>query len=181
MALTDALHRNGALLPFTAHKQLLAAYDGLNVFPDVPGLLLQLSAYSIPSLIFSNGTPTQISTAVCTSHELQDSVIAHSDLVFVSVHDVCKFKPAPETYLHLLERLGVHESFASEVVLVSSNPFDIAGAAAVGLSTVWVDREAKGWGDGLGRPSLIVKSLQDVVGAVGIDSDDADGEGDDCF
>lgn len=45
-----------------------------------------------------------------------------------------------------------------------SNPFDIVGASAVGLSTIWIDRGGKGWSDMLaGEPTFVVKELAEVV------------------
>lgn len=54
----------------------------------------------------------------------------------------------------------------SEAYLISSNPFDIVGAARAGMGTVWVDREGNGWADGLGKPKHVVRSLEEVVGIV---------------
>jgi 2-haloacid dehalogenase len=114
--------------------------------------------------LFSNGTPTQLQTSIHQSPGLKDSVFATSSaLPFASVHDVKRFKPAPEAYTHLLSRLGVDRGEASSVAVVSANPFDIVGAAEIGLRTVWVDREGKGWTDGLGKPEKVVRGLGDVV------------------
>jgi len=174
LSLTDALHRAGAHLPSSTHKLLLSAYDSLSAFADVPQLLHSLQELQIPAVIFSNGTPTQLASAVAMSPVLKDSCIARAQTPFISVHDVGRFKPAPETYRYLLRRLGVEEADAERVVMVSSNPFDVVGAAAVGLRTIWVDREGKGWGDGLGRPKHVVRSLEEVVEIV-------DDGGDECF
>ncbi|KAI5120067.1 hypothetical protein M0805_002629 [Coniferiporia weirii] len=61
---------------------------------------------------------------------------------------VKKFKPAPEIYAGLLKATG-KESAPEECWLVSGNPFDVTGALAQGMSTIWVDRARKGWTDGL--------------------------------
>jgi len=82
----------------------------------------------------------------------------------VSVDDVKKFKPDPETYRYLLEQLGREEDPAS-VVLVSGNPFDVVGAGKVGLETVWVSGGAD-WCDGLGRPRRVVVGLEEIVDGV---------------
>lgn len=46
---------------------------------------------------------------------------------------------------------------------MSANPFDIVGAQAAGMGTVWVDRENKGWSDGLGKPKHIVPNLEGIL------------------
>jgi 2-haloacid dehalogenase len=81
----------------------------------------------------------------------------------ISVDAVKRFKPAPEAYWHLLDRLEVTLEEAGRVVLVSGNPFDIVGAAEAGLKTAWIDRDGKGWRDGLGAPDKVVRSLEEVV------------------
>ena len=47
-------------------------------------------------------------------------------------------KPAPEVYHYLARRLGTEPS---DTWLVSSNPFDVIGAKAVGLATAWNQRK----------------------------------------
>jgi hypothetical protein len=51
--------------------------------------------------------------------------------------------------------------------LVSSNPFDVVGARAVGMKVAWVDRAGNGWQDRLGDgPTVVVKGLGEVADAV---------------
>ena len=47
------------------------------------------------------------------------------------------FKPAPEAYTLIEERLGVRPA---EVLFVSSNPWDACGARAFGLNVAWIER-----------------------------------------
>ena len=60
------------------------------------------------------------------------------------------------------------EGKMDEMWLISGNPFDVVGARAVGMQAIWVDRAGGGWVDGLvegelGRPTAVVKSLEEVV------------------
>lgn len=51
-----------------------------------------------------------------------------------------------------------------DVVLVSSNPFDICGAGAVGMKTLWIDRGEGGWIDQLGYgPTWTTKSFAELT------------------
>jgi len=87
------------------------------------------------------------------------------------VEEARKFKPDPTVYRLLADKVG--KKFPDEmedIWLVSSNPFDIVGARAVGMKAVWVDREGKGWvdalvsGEGEG-PSATVKGLGEAIEA----------------
>lgn len=77
------------------------------------------------------------------------------------------FKPAPEVYEYLVKSVAVDAS--SKVWLVSSNPFDVVGAKAVGIKTAWVDRGGRGWADQLMgggedvKPDLVVGGVAEAV------------------
>ncbi|KAA8899253.1 haloacid dehalogenase, type II [Sphaerosporella brunnea] len=164
LSLRNALQDSGVSIPDLLTDKLIHAYDYLSLFPDAEPLLRALEASpEFMATVFSNGTPAQLETSIHQSHGLKDSVFASSNLPYVSVDAVKRFKPAPEVYWHLLGQLGLSTDEASKVVLVSGNPFDIVGAGAVGMKTVWVDREGRGWRDGLGAPDKVVKSLEEVV------------------
>src|SRR6202012_2158157 len=47
------------------------------------------------------------------------------------------FKPAPEAYTLIKEKLGVDPA---NVLFVSSNPWDACGAKAFGLNVAWIER-----------------------------------------
>lgn len=113
------------------------------------------------ALIFSNGEPKMLSAALSSSSVL-------NGMNYVSVDSMKRYKPDPKTYKFLVQsQIAEHGPVdASEVYLVSGNPFDIAGAGAAGLGTIWVDRGGKGWCDGLGKPQHVVGSLEEIVGLV---------------
>jgi 2-haloacid dehalogenase len=55
----------------------------------------------------------------------------------ISAEDVKKYKPSPEPYILASKRLGVP---ISDICLVSSNLWDIAGGHAAGMQTCWINR-----------------------------------------
>ena len=64
---------------------------------------------------------------------------SHVSWLGSSVFDGAKiFKTSPSTYRFALSKLllGIHE-----VVFVSSNRWDVAGATAFGMASVWVNRQ----------------------------------------
>ena len=89
----------------------------------------------------------------------------------VTVEEVQKFKPHPDAYYHLAAKVGKTREQMGDMWLISGNPFDIVGAKAAGMNSVWVDRGAGGWADGLiegekGRPDLVVHGLVQLVEAI---------------
>ena len=55
----------------------------------------------------------------------------------ISAEDVKKYKPSPEPYSLASKRTGIP---ISDICLVSSNLWDIAGGQAVGMQTCWINR-----------------------------------------
>ncbi len=153
-ALDYALMASGQALPAAHKAALLAQYNDLERFADVqPGLgRLQQAGYTM--VIFSNGSPAMLA-AVAERAQLRPYF---SDLI--SVDAVGIYKPSPRVYRYLADHL---EQPLSAVRLISSNPFDLIGAQAVGIAATWLDR-SDGLFDPLGpRPSMVVKSLNDLA------------------
>jgi 2-haloacid dehalogenase len=149
---------------------MLKAYDSLSCFPDVKPMLDKLKeTKDIKRVIFSNGTHKMVSSSVQNSPDLSPHAHIFDDIV--SVEDVRKFKPAPETYHHLAQKVGKDadsKEQMGEIYLVSGNPFDVIGGRAVGMNAIWVDRAGNGWQDAMmpgawNSPTEIVSSLDQVV------------------
>ncbi|KAI4189138.1 MAG: hypothetical protein L6R41_001686 [Letrouitia leprolyta] len=175
-SLQHALSENNISLPTKASQTtLLSAYDSLSTFPDVPPELdLVRHNPSITPVVFSNGTQKMVTNSVYHSPDLSPYSNVFKDVI--TVEEVEKFKPHPDVYFHLAEKVGKKREQMGEMWLVSANPFDIVGAKAVGMRTCWVDRGGGGWVDGLiegekGRPDLVMRGLGEVVKG---DGDDAD-------
>jgi 2-haloacid dehalogenase len=108
---------------------LMDAYLSLASFPDVRDTLSRLGPR--PRAILSNGAPRMLQAAVRSSglEPLLDHVI--------SVDSVRVYKPAPAVYALGPRTLGVA---ADELVFVSSNAWDVAGAKAFGYRVAWCNR-----------------------------------------
>lgn len=116
----------------------------------------------------------------CLAESFQSVCVQSGDLepheeVFeevISVDSVGKFKPAPETYEYLAERVGKDKkdkAQVGEIWLVSSNEFDVTGALSVGMKAAWVDRAGKGWIDAMDPeliPTVTGKNLNDVIDVI---------------
>ena len=156
-ALDYALAAAGRELDPTQKAALLARYDDLEPFADVGPGLGRLREAGYPMVVFSNGSPRML-----------DAIMGRAGLRpffdgFVSVDEVKTYKPSPRVYRLVADRLGRP---IEEVRPVSSNPFDVLGAAAAGMQAAWVDR-AGGLFDTLGpRPELVVGTLVELADAL---------------
>lgn len=112
-------------------QRLLAAYDTVAPFPEVAALLRALRQRGHPTVILSNGTPAMLESAA--SHGGLRPLL---DRIF-SAESVRRYKPAPQVYALVSEAFQVPPA---EVLFVSANAWDMAGAATFGFSAVWVNR-----------------------------------------
>jgi 2-haloacid dehalogenase len=110
-------------------RQLLDAYLTLACFPDVPDALARIEGR--PRAILSNGSPRMLHAAVASSG--LGRYLPH----VLSVDAVRTYKPAPAVYALGPQTLGVP---AGELLFVSSNAWDVAGAKAFGYQVAWCNR-----------------------------------------
>lgn len=147
---------------------VLDAYKGLDTFDDASKGLAALSeAKDIDGYIFSNGTMNMLTSSISTSPGLAKSSAAFPAHKVVSVDSIGVFKPDPRTYGLMKETAQNANPDMEDIWLVSSNPFDIVGAANAGWKTAWVGR-GKQWVDGLGvgaglNPTVIVQGVDEAV------------------
>jgi 2-haloacid dehalogenase len=109
--------------------RLIDAYDNLTPYPEAEQALATLSGYR--RAILSNGSPAMLDALVRNT-----GFDRHLDAV-ISVDAKRVFKPHRGAYELVQEHLGVAPH---EVVFVSSNGFDIAGARAFGFNVARVER-----------------------------------------
>lgn len=112
-------------------SKLLDAYRHLDAFPDAREALTALKAQGARLAILSNGSPAMLDAAVEASGigGLLDAVL--------SVDTVRQYKPRPEVYTLVTSRFGITPQ---QVAFVSSNRWDVMGAAAFGFRPVWINR-----------------------------------------
>ena len=110
---------------------LLEAYRRLDCYPEVPELIRGLKRQGKQLAILSNGTPDMLASAVSAAglEGCFDAVL--------SVDGVRAYKADPRVYDLLTTHFRVYPEAVS---FQSSNRWDIAGAAAYGLRTVWINR-----------------------------------------
>ena len=115
----------------TLRERLLALYWELQPYSEVSQMLKELKKNGIKTAILSNGSPEMLNGAVKSSN-----LYAVIDEI-ISVETVKIFKPSPLVYKQVEK---IMECSKSDVLFVSSNGWDIAGAAGFGFKTAWVNR-----------------------------------------
>ncbi|MBU1284128.1 MAG: haloacid dehalogenase type II [Gammaproteobacteria bacterium] len=154
-ALLFACQQHQVAISTAAVEQAMLAYAELAAFSDVPAGLAVLQQQGIPLYAFSNGSRAAVQLL------LDRAEIAQYFAAVVSVEDVQSFKPDPKVYAHLAHACGLP---ASQVRLVSSNPFDILGAAHAGLRTAWLRRDPQAIFDPWEvQPELTLENFSDVT------------------
>jgi 2-haloacid dehalogenase len=108
---------------------LMQAYLRPSAFPDVTKALDALQ--DTPLAILSNGSPKMLASAV--QHNGLTSYFAE----IISVDRVRTYKPSPRVYALAPEVLGFPPE---EILFVSSNSWDVAGAKAFGYKVCWCNR-----------------------------------------
>ena len=106
-------------------------FQTLPAYPEAPALLARLAEARIGRAILTNANPAMIEKAVASAG------LSGAFDALISAEAVGIYKPAPRVYDLVMERFAVAPE---QVLFVSSNGWDIAGAGAIGFRTVWVNR-----------------------------------------
>ncbi len=150
-ALDSTLRQYGRAADLELRRRLLDAYLEIKPYPEADSALAALKELGVRSAILTNGSRDMIESALASSGLGQriDQVM--------SADDVRTFKPDPAVYAHAVKTLGLA---AREIVLISSHPWDLAGATLARFQTLWVNRtgekqpELLGFGPHLAIPTL---------------------------
>ena len=115
----------------TLRATLLDAYFKLDAFPDARAALKALKVKGLKTAILSNGNPRMLDGAVTAA-----GIGSDLDAV-LSVDSLRIYKPQPAVYVLVTDTFKIAPA---DVSFVSSNRWDVMGAAAVGFQCVWVNR-----------------------------------------
>jgi 2-haloacid dehalogenase len=110
-------------------ERIMDKYLHLDLYPDATATLSRLKGRKLA--ILSNGSP-----------DMLDALVRNSGLdrildATISIDARKIFKPGPDAYTLIEEILHVPPS---EVLFISSNPWDACGAKAFGLNVAWIER-----------------------------------------
>jgi 2-haloacid dehalogenase len=110
-------------------ERIMDKYLHLDLYPDAAPALAAMRNRKLA--VLSNGSTGMLDALVGNSG--LDRVLDAT----ISIDAKQIFKPAPDAYSLIEERLGVSPE---EVLFVSSNPWDACGARAFGLNVAWIER-----------------------------------------
>ncbi len=152
MALNQACGAQGLFLSESNQQKLMQAFLELPDFPDVAPALGQLSSH-YPLAILSNGTEEMLQALL----ELSRLEPYFSEIL--SANTVGIYKPSPKVY-----DLALQAFFATpeEIVFVSSNAWDVAGAKSYGFKVAWCNRTDQPYETHAPAPDWIIHDLDEL-------------------
>lgn len=109
--------------------RIMDKYVHLDLYPDAVSALEKMRERKLA--ILSNGSTAMLNDLVKNTG--LDKILTAT----ISIDSKRMFKPSPEAYTLIQSHLGVAPS---EVLFVSSNPFDVCGAKSFGLRVAWIER-----------------------------------------
>ncbi len=140
----------------TLEDRLMDSYLTLDAFADARPALAALKAASHSTAILSNGTPRMLDSAIRAAGlaDMLDAVL--------SVEAIRMYKPRPEVYALVTRRFAVTPE---AVTFVSSNRWDVMGAAAFGFRALWLNRSGAPDEYRDPAPAATLASLRDLWSA----------------
>ena len=137
-------------------RNCMRQYYHLKIYPDATSTLKQLYPdYTLA--VLSNANPS-----------LLEKGLAYNDVdqwfeEIISADQLSIYKPSPLVYQLAAQTLQLD---AKQILFLSSNPWDIAGASAYGFRSCWINRNSKAM-DGLDiTPELSITSLAEILPAL---------------
>lgn len=137
-----------------AVQAFLRSFSALPLHQDVAPGLRALVRQGVPVVTLSNGS-TSVAESLLEKAGIRDLVGQ-----VLSVEPAGVWKPAPRAYSVALEATGVQPE---EAAMVAAHPWDLHGAAAAGLRTVYVNRHAAIYPRYFTAPDLEVTSFTDLA------------------
>jgi 2-haloalkanoic acid dehalogenase type II len=148
--LVEVLDKHPDMKPhFTpdVQEQAVAAWHNQKAWPDVAPAIQRLKQRGLEVYVHANGT-TRLQLDIVRSSGLQFDMLFSSQLLGY-------YKPAPENYRGAL---GLLKLRAEECVTVAAHAYDLRGARALGMRTVYVYR----WTDDVLEDQEVIKGENDA-------------------
>jgi 2-haloacid dehalogenase len=138
---------------------LMEMYLTLEPYPEVADTLTQIQAASLKTAILSNGSPMMLSS-VTNKTGLSKQLDA-----VLSVEEREIFKPHPSVYQIAVDQLRIT---AAQVCFLSSNSWDIHGAATFGFQAVWINRGSQHPDRLPSGPRAEIRTLDELLPLLGL-------------
>lgn len=146
------LRRNGVTFTDEDIEDFIESWKELKPFKDTKeGLTKLKKKYQL--VVLSNGEDWFL------RHLAENQIDFEFDEI-ISVQRVGVFKPHPAVYRACAQILN---SEPGELMMVSSNSFDVMGARASGFQAAWVKRYNLPYEETMHKPTLIVKDFHELA------------------
>lgn len=122
--------------------------------PDVLSGLQQLHEHHFYMVALTN------STGDAAKQQIKHAGLEDMFERVFSVDAVSKYKPAPETYRYVAEKLGVK---TTELTMIAAHPWDLIGAKAAGCEVAFLQRPGTAWFPLTDKPALNASSLTELA------------------
>lgn len=154
-----ALEATGLQRDPALRQRLLDLYWELQAYPEVAAILKALKDGGMQTAILSNGSPPMLEGAVRSAGigGVLDDIL--------SVESVGVFKPHARVYDLVCDRFGCERS---NVLFVSSNGWDAAGASGYGFVTAWVNRAGEPMDRLPWTPAHVLSDLTSIPELAGV-------------
>jgi len=147
--LNEVLEKHPDIKPlFVTRKDILVkAWHAQKAWPEVNDAIQELKERGWEVFVHANGT-TRLQLDIVRSSGLNFDMLFSSELLGC-------YKPAPENYLKVLDLLKLRPE---QCVTVAAHAYDLRGAKAVGIKTVYLYR----WTDDVLEDQEIIKGENDA-------------------
>ncbi len=135
-------------------KELISIYKTPQLYSDVVPVFKQLTNKDNFLNLLSNGKMSTLKTAAS-----KNNIDQYLKNIFSS-ETIKKYKVHPLTYKQVIDYYQVE---ASSCIFISSNTWDIAGAANFGFKTVWLNRNNQDLEIISKSPDFIIHSLRELT------------------
>lgn len=146
--------RHGRTATRDHQRELGERMRRLPAHPDAAAAIRALRGAGFGVVALTNSTE-EVATDQLRNAGLSDLIQA-----VYSADEVRMLKPAPQPYQHVLHS---QHAAPADAVLVAAHDWDIAGAAAAGLSTAFISRDGRVPLPASLSPAISAASLQDVA------------------
>ncbi len=133
--------------------KILPAFNDLQLWEDAKSCLNELKQQNYQLIALTNGSKEN------TVHLMnQASILEHFDEIF-SCDDIKACKPHPTPYKRVLNQLNIPPE---EAYMVAAHAWDIMGAHAVGMQTIWISQLESIWPFSGNPPGEALSNLEQV-------------------
>jgi 2-haloacid dehalogenase len=137
-----------------AVQHVMAGFAALGVHEGVPEGVRALRAAGLRLVTLTNGS-SDVAERLFRQAGVRDEFER-----LMSVEEAGVWKPAPDSYRYAARTCGVP---LEEMLLVAVHPWDIHGAARVGMRTAWVNRTDAIYPAYFRPPAMTVSSLNELA------------------